>query len=206
MPAVSVGQIVSVPWGLDTLDGTVLRIYETGTGRRAVVQVSVPGADEDVTLTLPADTLEPADHPDRPRQGAWIGYEAAVVKAFSRVTPKISKNATLFRNTPDEVDLKIQIGEAFIAAEIKYLPHRPRVSMSLIERAHMLHLRTSLPVILVTNADIEIAENSASLAETTRREIYFVQWQTPADDEALERGIRQLLPSLGDPFRLVRAR
>jgi hypothetical protein len=193
MPTLSVGQVVSVPWGLDTLDGTVLHIRETGAGLRVVVRVSVPGADEEVTLTLPADALESADHPDRPQQGAWLGYESEVVKAFRRVTPKISKNATLFVNTPDQVDLKIQIDDAVIAVEIKYLPHRPRVSMSLIERAYLLQSRTSLPVLLVTNSDTEVASNSESLIETVRRRIYFATWRTPADDAILERGVRQLL-------------
>lgn len=56
------GDRVGVPWGLDVLEGVVLRTYEAGAGTRAVVLVDVPGADgepESRTVSLPTTDLLP---------------------------------------------------------------------------------------------------------------------------------------------------
>jgi hypothetical protein len=58
---VEVGDHVKVPWGLDEVEGEVVAAYDSGTGRKITVAVSIQGADDAFTVTYPASAVAPAD-------------------------------------------------------------------------------------------------------------------------------------------------
>lgn len=69
-PGVAIGQRVRVPWGLDRLEGVVVDVY----GGRAVIRVSVPGAEGDgdpQTVVFPIAMIESIGSDARPL-GTWL--------------------------------------------------------------------------------------------------------------------------------------
>lgn len=55
------GDRVEIDWGLDTLEGVVEAVYETGIGTRVVVRVPILGPSgeelEQTTVTLPVEAI-----------------------------------------------------------------------------------------------------------------------------------------------------
>lgn len=51
------GDIVRVPFGLQDLEATVVRVYESGLGVRVTVAISIDGTDEPFVTTYPADQV-----------------------------------------------------------------------------------------------------------------------------------------------------
>jgi hypothetical protein len=58
---VEVGDHVKVPWGLDEVEGEVVAAYDSGTGRKITVTVSIQGADDPFTVTYPANAVVRTD-------------------------------------------------------------------------------------------------------------------------------------------------
>lgn len=57
------GDLVLVPWGFDTVEGTVVAIYGPSEAPLATVRVTLPGPGDDLAteeLTFRADALRPA--------------------------------------------------------------------------------------------------------------------------------------------------
>src|SRR2546430_13238597 len=85
------GDRVAVPWGVDTREGEVVAVYQTGDVLQVVVRLSVPegGGDASPTVVLPADSVTPlSEVRDLPAPGAWLigfRYEREVAEALSRV-------------------------------------------------------------------------------------------------------------------------
>lgn len=214
MPTLTVGQTVSVPWGLDVLEGTVLRVYGTGSGSRAVVRVHIPGTGgdesegEDATLTLPTDAVEPIDDsPDRPRPGSWVdalAYEQLVAAAVQRILAKIAHPAEVSEPSSESdqgIDMVIHSGDSMIAIEAKYLSSKSRLPEREVDRAIDIAGRTLLPLLLVTNANPAPGALSAfrKRHETAKR-LGLVRWRSPADDTDLESELRLLLSEPPNPL------
>lgn len=78
------GEIVSVPWGLDIVQGTIIGSYGSGPTERLIVRVSVPGTDDQPEVTFPAKVIEDAEIARRQGDqapGSWLteyGYEQAL--------------------------------------------------------------------------------------------------------------------------------
>jgi hypothetical protein len=199
MPTLSVGQLVSVPWGLDELEGTVLRIYSTGIGERVVVAVHVPGASEDeTTLTLPIESVEPIGNvPHRLPPGAWVAaraYERAVANALLRVASEIAENVEVSEPETDQgIDLVLHSGQSTVLAQAKYASSRSRLSAKEVDRALTVASRATAPFILVTNVDLaQSARNRFHESETPRR-FGLVKWRGPEDDADLKSELQLLL-------------
>jgi hypothetical protein len=201
MPALTVGQLVSVPWGLDELEGTVLRIYDTGIGQRVVVAVRVPGADEDgedTTLTLPADAVEPIDKiSHRPQPGAWVSahaYERDVANAIRRIVSRTTQNAEVSESAADQgADLVVHSDQSTVVVETKYTSSRSRLSAKEIDRALMIASRTSAPFMLVTNVSLAPSAFSRFHEGGVPKKFSLVKWRGPEDDASLESELRLLL-------------
>lgn len=202
MPTLTVGQVVSVPWGLDELEGTVLRIYDTGIGRRAVVRVRVPGAGEgegdDMTLTLPAEALEPVDTlPHKPQPGAWVAaqaYERSVANAIRRIVSRIAEHAEVSEAVADQgIDLLVHSGKSDIMIEVKYVSSRSRLSAQEVDRALATASRTSAPFLLVTNVSLAPSAINRFREGEVPRKFSVVKWRGPEDDTNLASELRLLL-------------
>jgi len=207
MTTVTAGQVVSVPWGLDLLEGNVLRVYDTGAGPRAVVSVRIPGTDvgegEDVTLTLPADSLEPMEaSPNRSQPGSWVtarAYERSVAEAIQRATEKLGEITEVSEATTDTgIDLVIHSGESIIVAEVKYVSPRLRISAKEIDRALSLADSTSAPFLLVTNASLAPSAVNRWHDGSVPDKFYCIKWRGPEDDTNMETELRLLLSKLRD--------
>lgn len=206
MPALTVGQTVSVPWGLDVLEGTVLRVYETGAGPRVVVQVRIPGTgeggaeSEDATLTLPTDVVEPIDDRSaKPEPGAWVAdraYERRVADAVLRAISKIADVGAISEPSSDRgVDYLIHSGDSNIAVQAKHLSSsHSRLPAEEVDRAMKIASASVLPLLLVTNANPTPGALRAFLGKKeTPRKFALVRWRSPADDTDLESELRLLL-------------
>jgi hypothetical protein len=199
MPTLSVGQLVSVPWGLDEVEGTVLSVYGTGTGERVVVSVRIPGGSEDdVTLTLAADSVEPIDNvAHRPQQGTWVAaraYERAVAKALRRITPDIAQDAEISEPTADQgIDLLIHSSQSTVMIEAKYVSSRSRLPAKEVERALRIASREKTPFILISNVSVAPSARSLFNEDKTPRKFSLVKWRGPEDDASLKSELRLLL-------------
>jgi hypothetical protein len=204
MSTLTVGQVVSVPWGLDVLEGTVLRVFDTGVGPRVVVQVHVPGTGDagegdETTLTLPIDAVEPINNlSDRPQPGSWVtarSYERRVADAISRTITRIADPAEISESIPDHgIDLLIESPGFSIAVEVKYVASRSRLPEREVDRALETASRTLLPLLLVTNANLAPGALRAFLARKDIPQRFgLVRWRSPEDDADLESELRLLL-------------
>jgi hypothetical protein len=199
--AMLVGDQVRVPWGLDILDGVVEDIYETGSGRRVVVRVAVPGASEDdAIVTLPAEDVQLRDEAESTSPGAWVTgarYERRLTEALGRLLSKLPGKAQLKmqpRISPDwEADFAIQSGPRVVLIEAKAGGPQRRITAETVHR-----LRASLAKIrprataglLVTDREVTSAA-SQLLRETPS--LRAIQWRGPRDDDRLAAALASLL-------------
>lgn len=198
----AVGDHVRVPWGLDVLDGVVVQTYSTGSGRRAVVQVSVPGATEEdsaaTTVTLPVDALEPADWwPDESEPvGGWVAhasYERHVADALTRAVSEPSAvRASAERPYADlGYDLVLNTPKGNVVTQIKYASRPGGLNEAIrreLARLRELAIRASniVGVLFITNAQVT-APTTKLLKELAANDppVRLVTWRSPKDDEDL---------------------
>jgi hypothetical protein len=55
-----VGDRVTIPWGLDEVEGQVVAAYSSGSAPHVTVEVRLEGTDEPVRVTYPAEAIHPA--------------------------------------------------------------------------------------------------------------------------------------------------
>ncbi|MEV6479192.1 hypothetical protein [Streptomyces sp. NPDC051576] len=151
-----VGESIAVPWGLDTVEGTVVGAYGEGSGRRVLVEVNVgDGATE--TLPFPLRALEvtrSAEEHGPP--GTWVTsarFEESVRDALADSLRKIAPewngetHSQLLIDPDARVDLAFFLPDRFLFAEVKhYTVDRSRKSVentTAIEqlREYMVRLR-----------------------------------------------------------------
>jgi hypothetical protein len=197
-----VGDRVGVPWGLDVLEGLVLRTYETGAGPRAVVSVDVPGTNEDPqsrTITLPIKDLLPveAGHAFQP-PGSWVNeyqFAKAVQEALARAVdrlPQRAEVATEPRVGDRRPDAIVRLGDHLVVVEVK-----ATVSTSLaVEQldSYLREVRNRYPGASVGGMLVFQSGPTA----TTTRELHdlgmaAVSWNTPRDDQRLTEALTDLL-------------
>src|ERR1700733_7921820 len=205
MPGLSVGQSVSVPWGLDELEGTIVRIYSTGLGKRVVVAVRVPGTgdeDDEATLTLPIESVEPRDTAARaPAVGAWVAaaaYERAVSDALHRVASELGREAEISEADPDQgIDLVLHSGQSVVFAQLKYLSSRSRLGPEAIDRALAFASQTDAPFMLVSNVNLALSARNRFRESEVPRKFSLVKWRGAEDDDDLRSELRLLLAYSG---------
>jgi len=57
MQEIKAGDRVTVPFGLQELEATVLRVYDTGVGPRVTVEIAIEGTEEPFVTTYPGDAV-----------------------------------------------------------------------------------------------------------------------------------------------------
>jgi hypothetical protein len=123
-----VGEHVGVPWGLDTLEGVVVRTYETPSGTRAVVSLDVPGADdpEPRTVNLRAADLRPIDEANQADSpGSWVDeyrFTQAVMAALERIVEQLPTKPDIQTNVrvaSHQADALLHLPEGLVIIEIK---------------------------------------------------------------------------------------
>jgi hypothetical protein len=148
-----VGESIAVPWGLDTVQGTVVGAYGEGSSRRVLVEVNVgDGATETLPYSPRALELARGSEEQSP-PGAWVArarFEESARDALADVLRKIAPQwggevQSQLRLAPDvRVDLAFSLPDRFIIAEVKhYTPGGPVESTSSIEqlRHYLMALR-----------------------------------------------------------------
>jgi hypothetical protein len=201
-----VGDYVRVPWGLDTLDGVVEDVYETGAGPRVTVRVLDPDTSEEAeTVTLPAEAIQSAYEAEGRPPGAWITgarYERDVAKALQRLLPAVLEEFDFQpqswpepRVHPDHrPDLIIQAGPRWLVVEAKTGGPGKKVAAEGVQqlRAFLANLPKQALGLLVTNA--ELAPRARELLDTTPR-LHAVRWRSARDDGRLADALASLLVS-----------
>jgi hypothetical protein len=198
----TVGDRVGVPWGLDVLEGVVLRTYETGVGTRAVVLVDVPGADDEPesrTVTLPTTDLLPiGEGHELEAPGSWVDeyqFEKAVEEALKRAVRRLAKPAQveteprLGGQGPDAI---VRLGDHLIVVEVK---KAAQTSAAVNQLASFLHqVRADNPdafvgglLVLQSGPRAQVARELADLGLAT------ANWNTPRDDQKLTAALTRLL-------------
>lgn len=200
----AVGEHVRVPWGLDTLDGTVLETRDTGAGVRVVVRVSVPGAGtdnaEDLVLTLPLDALQQGArlaeiHP----AGYWLSastYEQQVSESIRRIVQQAAPHPHILeahRAQDRGADFVISDDGRRVAIEIKHIASRSRLSLAQVDQLLAVVTENNMPVVLITNADLSTSAAERLRQTDTTGRFHWVKWRSPADDPTLEYVLTRLL-------------
>jgi hypothetical protein len=200
-----VGDRVKVPWGLDTMDGVVEDVYETGAGPRVVIRIPDPSTGESAeTVTLPAEVVERASEGKPSPAGAWVAgarYERSVVQALQRLLPSVlgegdfhASTWTEHRIDPDRrPDFLIEAGPRLLVVEAKTGGQEKHVTAEAIQQlqSYLTHLRTrQVTGLLVTDA--ELAPHARELVEGNPR-LRAVRWRGARDDSRLAAAVALLL-------------
>jgi hypothetical protein len=198
-----VGDRVGVPWGLDVLEGVVLRTYMTGSGTHAVVSVDVPGADNEPqsrTVTLPTTDLLPIGEGhqlDAP--GSWVNeyqFARAVQEAVARAASRLSDRAEVEaepRLGGQRPDFIVRFGDDhLIVVEVK---RTAQTSDAVNQLASYLHqVRDRNPGASVGGMLVLQSKPQASVAQELRDQgLATVNWSTARDDSKLAEALTRLL-------------
>ncbi|MER0428396.1 hypothetical protein [Streptomyces microflavus] len=204
-----VGQSVTVPWGLDILPGTVVRVYDSGSGPRVVVRVEVPGVSgadvEDISVTLPLSALDAAQNSEeiakRP-PGAWVHAQAyerhlliEVERILSHVERSVGARLHLEARQPDygtDFFISSEKGRT-IEGVIKYSSRGGRVPAARIME-YLIRARVGIcPILLVTNSALSAAaaRNIRELAD--ERKFRWILWNGAEDNNALAVAISSMM-------------
>lgn len=198
----TVGDRVGVPWGLDVLEGQVLRTYETGVGSRAVVMVNVPGADDEPesrTITLPTTDLLPiGEGQELEAPGSWLDdyqFEKEVEEALSRAVRRLAKPAeveTELRLDGQRPDAIVRLGNHLVVVEVKKVAQTSAAVNQLT--SFLRQVRADNPdafvgalLVLQSGPRAQVARELADLGLTT------VSCSTPRDDRKLTAALIRLL-------------
>lgn len=200
--APSVGDRVGVPWGLDVLEGVVLRTYKAGSSMHAVVSVEVPGADNEPlsrTVTLPTTDLLPiveGQQLDAP--GSWIyeyQFARAVQEAVARAVSRLSDRAEV--ETEPQLggprpDVVVRFGDHLIVIEAKRTAQTFDAVNQLTSYLH--EIRDLNPGTSVGGMLVLQSKPQASVARQLRDQgLATVNWNTTRDDSKLAEALTRLL-------------
>jgi hypothetical protein len=199
--AISLGDHVRVPWGLDTLEGVVEDIYETGSGPRVVVRVAVPGSSEDgETVTLPADTVELRDEADGAPPGAWVTaaqYERKVSEALQRVLPSLEVDGEVQLGTHAKrdrgSDFVVRSGHRNVLIQVKTGTRQRHITTDMVNqlrRQIAYAQQKDVAGLLVTDLTLTPAAHRLLRASPRLRA---VRWHGPRDDGRLAAALASLL-------------
>jgi len=198
----TVGDRVGVPWGLDVLEGVVLRTYETGSGSRAVVSVDVPGANDEAesrTVTLRTTDLLPIGEGDKlEAPGSWVNeyqFAKAVQEALARAVRRLPERAdveTEPRLGGQRPDAIVKLGDHLVVVEVKTTA---RTSAAVNQLASYLRqVRNHNPDASVGGMLVLQSEPQAHVARELRDlGMTAVSWNTPRDDSKLAAALTRLL-------------
>lgn len=200
------GDRVSVPWGLDVLDGVVVSTHGEGDARRVVVSVDLPDVDAEsgtqiVTLAPSALTRAAAVANDR-LPGAWLSayrYEEELrhaLESLFREVARIAQSDWREQSALSDViaDFYVQSEGHQLIVEAKNTPSGKVSRMvvdQLLDRLNRLHGSSGL---LVANADLS-PEAQRRLEDAAREgyQVRAVKWNSSHDNHVLNRAIQDLL-------------
>lgn len=208
MKTPEIGQSVLVPWGLDVLPGTVIRVYNSGAGPRVVVRIDVPGVSgaeiEDVTVTLPVDALEQeGERGSSAAPGEWVhaqAYERELVAHITLMLRSMEQGSGMHLTisnrhygSDDQIDFTIQTRDGWmIDCEAKY--SKRLVGLSSISRLLSTTEKRLVPVLFITNIGLSGPAANELRNADTQGKLNWVLWRGERDNTALEQTILSLLP------------
>ena len=179
-----VGEAVRVVWGLASVHGHVVEVYE-GTRPRVVVEID-PGVVDDsaATVTVPLAAIDPDDSSDSEwAQGAR--YERAVASALRSISGQLSSIEFSAVEGDREIDILAESKDGrLLVIETKSRPVAGDVLESALtqvkETAHTLGANW-----LLVAPDITIRESPDS--------DHLVRWPDEEDDSSFGEVLRQAL-------------
>jgi Holliday junction resolvase len=200
----SPGDRVTVPWGLDVLEATVVSTHGAGANHRVVVNVDLPDTEDESgsqLVTFPARELEAVAHARSERRpGAWLPayrYEQALRSALENlVNLGLNVSSQVGGESPADprVDFLVNDGNHLIVIEAKAVTSgrvRPEAIDQLL--SYLVNHRATAGL-LVTNALLsEAARARLEQAHEEGLEVQAVRWDSPDDNSNLDRVIRELL-------------
>lgn len=167
-----VGDAITVPWGLDLVQGTVVGAYGEGLGLRVLVEVDLGDGSTEV-LPFPPRALEIAQQPEgQSPPGAWVQasrYEESLSRVLSKIlhahVPEwlggVEVNARL--GEAREIDFLAQLPDRLLLVEAKHYRdvQRPLNTSTLDQvEAYLRGLRRNSPpavALVVTNAKVPLS-------------------------------------------------
>jgi restriction endonuclease len=203
--AVVLGERVRVPWGLDKLEGVVVDVYETGSGRRVVVEVSLPGRSDDpdevTTIALPEEAVETLRQGSTAiSPGAWVTglrYERSVGEALERLASEVLDRGQVFeghRRSDQGVDFLLLGEPRPIVVEVKTSRPPREITVSdlrkLLGRLRSETFPGKAVVLLVT--DQKLTPDAEEFLNNTAR-LRVVRWRDSRDDSRLAAALKLLV-------------
>ena len=192
----TVGDRVGVPWGLDVLEGVIVRTYQSPSGTRAVVSVDVPGADnepESRRVTLPVVDLRPIGEGDElEAPGSWVNeyqFSKALHLALARAVHRLAESGDVEVETEprlghQRLDALVRLGDHLVVIEAKTTAHSSAAVNQLksyVDGVRNLNPDASVGGMLVLQAD----PPNHILRESSRAGLAVVTWSNSRDDPKL---------------------
>lgn len=200
----AVGDHVGVPWGLDVLEGVILRTYDSPSGTRAVVSVKVPGTNDEPesrTTTLPMADLRPIGEGQKlDAPGSWVNeyqFSRALQSALTRAVRRLVESGDAQVDTeprlgPMRPDALVRLGDRFVVVEAKTTARSPAAVNQLrsyVDGVRDLNPDASVGGILVLQAD----PSHDILRESYRAGLSVVKWNSSRDDSKLTAALASVL-------------
>jgi hypothetical protein len=184
------GEHVGVRFGLDTLEGVIVRTYETSSGTRVVVEFEVPGTDElqPRTVSLRADDLRPLDQVESP--GSWVDeyqFAQAVQTALERITEQLPTRPDIETNVrvaSHRADVVLHLPDGLVVIEIKRMARDATVAdqlSSFLNDAQLSNPEASVAGLIV----LQHQPSEPVERELRHRGFAPVRWATKRDDQKL---------------------
>ncbi|WP_449349595.1 hypothetical protein [Streptomyces shaanxiensis] len=208
-----VGESIAVPWGLDTVEGTVVGAYGEGSSQRVLVEVSIgDGATETLPFSLRA--LEVArDVEKQSPPGEWVttarfeeSVRNALAGALRYVNPLWGRREgsiqSHLRIADDlRIDVAVSLPDRLVIVEAKhYHPGKPVESTVAVDqlRHYLMQLRTrgAGRAVGLLIMDREPGMQLMERADSMRMEgfpIWVVEWEpgNPSADEELRKALNE---------------
>lgn len=200
------GDLVDVPWGLDTFPGRVIEAYTSGGVMRVRVEVEIPGRQEPETMVLRAeDIVAESSHDDVARPGGWTHAPQYLRNVLNEIVDAVAEfeSPQKYRLTANwtaaghEYDALLEGPSAVVVIEIKWQLHELRNYINQVsakvnlagsflgEKAAGLLISPNAPRAIVAHPHV----GPSKLA----RQVVFVRWRGESDSAALREAVRMAL-------------
>lgn len=202
------GQRVSVPWGLDVVDGTVVSVSGEGPNRRVVVRVTPSEPDdetESLIMTFRARDLEgAATEANEHRPGSWLfakEYEDRLRIALRQLLDQLpaAPSSTSQPNLVEDAgegDFVLKAAGRRLLVEAKALRGR-ELQPDMLEKFWRQVVKYQSPqALLVTNANLsKNAQQRLRELHDSGVDLRIVRWFSSEDNDALGEAIGRILVS-----------
>ncbi|GAA3224507.1 hypothetical protein GCM10017691_12580 [Pseudonocardia petroleophila] len=207
------GDLVDVPWGLDSVAGIVLESYVSGGVQRVRVAVQIPGSDtRDEIVVRALDLLGQEQAVEGfAKAGGWLRhatYERQIIPLIGSLLDDLQPDtkwqvSTAWSEGKTELDAIIESSRLAIIIEIKWsLGQVFQMVVPMLKRAMgIVRSRLGVPtvsLVISPNSPKGTRSNNPMTTGQLTSKVYFARWRGDSDTDQLIQVLRLILSSSDD--------